>query len=266
MTDATDRSDGERGRSRDPRDRPISDGRRPWLLAIDTATSRVVVAAASAGEDAELLGATTWEAGRTHGEQLLRSIGRLHGEANLRRSRIRGVIVGTGPGAFTGLRVGLATAKALAHELGVPIVGVSTAEALLRAAAVDPAAGAPAPSTAAGATGVGRLVLLLPAGPNDLHVVRVGATPVLVPGGSEPPVEADEIVVAVDLAGRASADAVARGDAARDGLAAALVAIGAPRLRAGDSDDLARLVPEYVTLPRGVRAETGEVAWSRDPR
>ena len=31
-------------------------------------------------------------------------------------------------------------------------------------------------------------------------------------------------------------------------------------------DDLARLVPEYVSLPRGVAAESGEVAWSRDPR
>src|SRR4051794_4049148 len=134
---------------------PPSDGRRPWLLVIDTATSRVVVAAAA--PDGTLLGATTWEAGRTHGGSLLPAIGRLHGEANLRRSRIRGVIVGTGPGAFTGLRVGLATAKAIAHELRVPIAGVSTAEALLRAAARDAS---------------GTLVLLMPAGPNDRHVVR----------------------------------------------------------------------------------------------
>jgi hypothetical protein len=48
--------------------------------------------------------------------------------------------------------------------------------------------------------------------------------------------------------------------------AAALVRIGAERLTAGEADDLARLVPEYVTLPRGVAATSGEVAWSRDPR
>jgi tRNA threonylcarbamoyl adenosine modification protein YeaZ len=243
-----------------------ADGRRPWILALDTATSRVVVAAASIAPSSVLLGVTTWTAGRTHGEQLLPAIGRLHGEANLRRSRIRGVIVGTGPGAFTGLRVGLATAKALAHELAVPIVGVSTAEGLLRAAAAD---ARERPATGGGSRIDGEpapLVLLMPAGPNDVHLVRPGASAILVPGGVEPPIESGEMVVAVDLDGRASADAVERGERARDGLAAALVAIGAPRLAAGDEDDLARLVPEYVTLPRGVRAETGEVAWSRDPR
>jgi len=229
---------------------PGTDGRRPWLLAIDTATSQVVVAAA--GLDGTLLGATTWAAGRTHGERLLPAIGRLHGEANLRRSRIRGVIVGTGPGAFTGLRVGLATAKAIAHELGVPIVGVSTGEALLRAAA-----GAEEPPSP--------LVLLLPAGPNDRHVVRPGGAPLLLPGGTDPDLAPTDVLVAVDLAGRAPDDAIQRGERARRGLAAALVAIGLGRLADG-GDDLARLVPEYVTLPRGVNAESGEVEWSRDPR
>jgi len=210
-----------------PASRSASDGRRPWLLAIDTATSQVVVAAAAL--DGTLLGATTWAAGRTHGAQLLPAVGRLHGEANLRRSRIRGVIVGTGPGAFTGLRVGLATAKAIAHELGVPVV------------------------------------LLLPAGPNDRHVVRAGQSPRLLPGGTDPDLAPTDVLVAVDLDGRAPDDAVERGERARRGLAAELVAIGVPRLAHG-GDDLARLVPEYVTLPRGVSAESGEVAWSRDPR
>jgi tRNA threonylcarbamoyl adenosine modification protein YeaZ len=228
-----------------------SDGRRPWLLAIDTATSRIVAAAAAL--DGSLLGVTTWEAGRTHGEQLLPAIGRLHGEANLRRSRIRGVIVGTGPGAFTGLRVGLATAKAIAHELGLPIAGVSTAEALLQAA------------TAAGDGPLERLVILLPAGPNDRHVVRHGGPAMLLPGGAEPDLAEDEVLVAIDLADRAPADALARGEHARAGLPAALARLGAGRLDAG-GDDLARLVPEYVSLPRGVTIEQGEVAWSRDPR
>ena len=224
-----------------------SDGRRSWLLAIDTATSRVVVAAAA--PDGTPLGVSTWEAGRTHGAQLLPAIGRLTGEANLRRSRIRGVIVGTGPGAFTGLRVGIATAKALAHELDVPIVGVSSGAALLDA------------------SGTGdRGVLLLPAGPNDRLVVRAGAAPQLLPGGSEPSLAPGEILVALDLDGRAPADAIARGETARAGFAAALVRLGAARLAGGDADDLARLVPDYVSLPRGVVRESGEVAWSRDHR
>jgi len=82
----------------------------------------------------------------------------------------------------------------------------------------------------------------------------------------EPDLAGDEELVAVDLDGRAPADAVARGETARDGLPAALLRLGAARHAAGDVDDLARLVPEYVSLPRGVRAETGEVAWSRDHR
>jgi tRNA threonylcarbamoyl adenosine modification protein YeaZ len=223
------------------------DGRRDWLLVLDTATSEIVLAAA--GVDGGLVGLATWEAGRTHGAQLLPAIGRLTGENNLRRSRIRGIVVGTGPGAFTGLRVGIATAKALAHELRVPIVGISTAEALLEA------------------SGAGdRGVLLLPAGPNDRHVIRRRSSPMLLPGGTEPEIGEGDVLVALDLADRAPADAAARGEAGRRGFAAALARMGAARLANGDADDLERLVPEYVSLPRGVAAETGEVAWSRDLR
>jgi tRNA threonylcarbamoyladenosine biosynthesis protein TsaB len=241
-----------------------SDGRRAWLLAIDTATSQVIVAAGAV--DGTPLGITTWTAGRTHGASLLPAIGRLHGEANLRRSRIRGVIVGTGPGAFTGLRVGLATAKTLAHELGVPIVGVPTGQALLAASA----AGRGTVPVAAGVDDQGRpgerFVLLMPAGPNDRLVLRTGEAPELLPSGSEPEIAGGEALIAVDLDGRAPVDALERGTAARDGLALALLRIGAARLAGGDVDDLARLVPEYVSLPRGVRAERGEVEWSRDHR
>jgi tRNA threonylcarbamoyl adenosine modification protein YeaZ len=222
-----------------------NDGRRSWLLAIDTATSQVVVAAAA--PDGTLLAVSTWAAGRTHGAQLLPAIGRLTSENDLHRSRIAGVIVGTGPGAFTGLRVGIATAKALAHELDVPIIGVSTATALLTASGAGEHA-----------------VLLLPAGPNDRHVIRPGSAAVLLPGGSEPDVAADEVLVALDLPDRAPPDATARGETARAGFAAALARLGAARVAAGDVDDLARLVPEYVSLPRGVAVESGEVAWSRD--
>ena len=59
---------------------------------------------------------------------------------------------------------------------------------------------------------------------------------------------------------------VALGEIARAGLGEALIRLGAARLAAGDMDDLAELVPEYVTLPRGISGESGEVEWSRDPR
>ena len=90
--------------------------------------------------------------------------------------------------------------------------------------------------------------------------------PESLPAGSEPILSTGEWLIAVDLPGRADPLALERGEAARAGLGAALLALGAARLAAGDADDLARLVPEYVTLPRGIASESGEVAWSRDRR
>ena len=225
------------------------DGRRRAILAIDTATTRVVVATGT--PDGALDGVSTWIAGHRHGETLLPTIQRFLGEQNVRRSRLVGVVVGTGPGAFTGLRVGMATAKGMAHGLGIPLVGISTGEALLAAA------------------GAASGVLLLPAGPSDRVVLRSGQAPALLPGGQDPQVEAGETLVAVDLEGRAPEDALARGEAAREGLGAALVGLGALRLQALAGERLGELetvVPEYVTLPRGARASDGTVEWSRDHR
>jgi tRNA threonylcarbamoyl adenosine modification protein YeaZ len=214
------------------------------LLAVDTATSRVVVARGAL--DGTLEEAATWEAGYRHGEALLPSIERLMAPAGGRRA-IGAIVVGTGPGAFTGLRVGIATAKGLAHGLGCPIVGVPTGAALLAAL---PGAGA----------------LLLPAGPSDRVLVRVGEPSRLLPGGTEPELRRAETLLAVDLEGRAPAESLARGSEARNGLAAALLRLGSERLAEDGGDDLEALVPDYVTLPRGVTATTGEVAWSHDPR
>jgi hypothetical protein len=106
---------------------------------------------------------------------------------------------------------------------------------------------------------------LLPAGPSDRVEVRHLRPPQLLVGGVDPELAPDEWLVAVDLGGRASGEAVARGELARAGLGAELIRLGAARLRDG-GDDLAGLVPEYVTLPRGVAAERGAMTWSHDRR
>jgi tRNA threonylcarbamoyladenosine biosynthesis protein TsaB len=234
----------------DPTTASAHDGRRRAILVIDTATSRVVIATGSPAGVAD--GVSTWTAGHRHGETLLPTIGRFLGEQNIRRSRLVGIVVGTGPGAFTGLRVGMATAKGLAHGLRIPMVGISTAEALLSSA------------------GEPRGVVLLPAGPSDRIVVRAGEAPRLLPGGADPELAPDEVLIAVDLDGRAPADALARGEAARAGLGTTLLRTGAERLRGvpgpAGLGELATLVPEYVTLPRGTHAAVGTVSWSRDPR
>ena len=225
------------------------EARRRAVLAIDTATTRVVVATGAA--DGTVGGVSTWAAGHRHGETLLPSIGRSLEEQGLRREDLAGIVVGTGPGAFTGLRVGMATAKGLAHGLRIPLVGVATGEVLLAAGAVE------------------RPVLLLPAGPSDRVLVRPGQPPTLLAGGQEPELAPDEVLLAVDLEGRAPDDAVARGEAARDGLGATLLRLGAERLTALEGSGLGELetvVPEYVTLPRGARTGDGTVEWSRDHR
>jgi len=68
--------------------------------------------------------------GRKHTERLLPGMDWLFQELAIEPREIEAVSVGIGPGSFTGLRVGLATAKGLALSLSVPIVGVSSLEAL----------------------------------------------------------------------------------------------------------------------------------------
>ena len=204
------------------------------LLVVDTATTRALVVLGD--PDGTPRAERTWVAGYRHGEELLVRIEGLLRDESVATADLGGLVVGTGPGAFTGLRVGIATVKALAHALRIPVVGVSTGEALLAAA------------------GGGPRVLLQPAGPNDRVLTRAGAAPRILPGGEEPDIGPDETLVAVDLDDRAPVDAVAAGLAAHDALGSALLRAGATRLAAGDVDDLATLAPEYVTLPRGVRA------------
>ena len=104
------------------------------ILAIDTASSVSSVAVASEGK---LRAEVTIEAGRTHSETLLSHIEGALSFAGVERSALRGVAVSIGPGSFTGLRIGLATAKAIAYGLGIPLVGVSTLAALALAVPVS---------------------------------------------------------------------------------------------------------------------------------
>lgn len=242
-------------------------GSRPWLLAIDTATATIVVAAGST--HGELLAEEAFEGRYRHSQELLPAIVRLTDQAGLDLAGLRGIVAGTGPGAFTGLRVGLATAKTLAHELGRPIVGVSSAEALLAALG-------------------GADALWLPSGARDRVLVTPGAEPRVVREATDgAQAEAEAVTadadgadtgpngtrsIAVDLDGRAPEAALERGRRAVAGLGASLLRLGAARLAKGESDDPERLVPAYASPPRGMPLEgpgdqpDGGVAWSRDPR
>ena len=95
-------------------------------LAFDTATS---VATAALVRDGEVLGERASRAVR-----VLEDAAALFRESGEHPAGLTGVVVGTGPGSFTGMRMGIAAARGLSLALDVPVAGVSTLAALLAGA------------------------------------------------------------------------------------------------------------------------------------
>ncbi len=91
------------------------------LLAIDTATPRVVVAI---GDDGRVTGEVHLASRRRHAEQLAPAISYLCEQTQVRLDQLAAVAVGIGPGLFTGLRVGVTTAKVMAQALRIPVVAI----------------------------------------------------------------------------------------------------------------------------------------------
>ncbi len=101
------------------------------LLAFDTATPAVTVAL---HDGQRVLAETTTVDARRHGELLAPSIAKVIADAGVDQRELTAIAVGVGPGPFTGLRVGLVTARVFGRTLGVPVHGVCTLDALARAA------------------------------------------------------------------------------------------------------------------------------------
>jgi tRNA threonylcarbamoyladenosine biosynthesis protein TsaB len=97
------------------------------VLALETATLAQSVALV---EDEQVLAETAYEAKGNRGGLLLPAVDRVLNEAGMAAGELDAVAVSIGPGSFTGLRVGLATAKGLALGSGAMVVGVPTLEAL----------------------------------------------------------------------------------------------------------------------------------------
>ncbi|AWB83421.1 tRNA (adenosine(37)-N6)-threonylcarbamoyltransferase complex dimerization subunit type 1 TsaB [Corynebacterium liangguodongii] len=109
------------------------------VLAIDTATADLVagvVEAGEAGETKALARALAESVTRTraHNERLVPTVNGLLEQAGASFADIESIVVGCGPGPFTGLRVGMATAQAFGQALGVPVHGVVTHDAVARCA------------------------------------------------------------------------------------------------------------------------------------
>ena len=97
------------------------------LLAFDTATPSVTVAL---HDGTDVVVERTSEHTMKHGEQLASLIEAVLADAGAVRQDLTAVAVGVGPGPFTGLRVGLVTARTLGHVLEIPVYGVCTLDVL----------------------------------------------------------------------------------------------------------------------------------------
>jgi tRNA threonylcarbamoyl adenosine modification protein YeaZ len=184
-----------------------------------------------------------------HGSHLLEQIDEVLASVTATLADLDGLVVGTGPGSFTGLRVGLATLKTVAYARRLPLVGVRSTDAL-RAA-----------------SGLRDGVVVLPAGARDHYLARPGQDPLLVAPGDLIEALAGGPAISVDLpAELLGPEAAERGRVALAGLALALLDAARARLAAGDGDDVAELTPAYVALPRGVKRAAEELGWSPDLR
>jgi tRNA threonylcarbamoyladenosine biosynthesis protein TsaB len=97
------------------------------ILALDTTTRAGSVAVT---DDDRVIALLPGDESRTHGERLPGEFARALDLANVSRDRIDLFAVATGPGAFTGLRIGLAAIQGLAMTLNKPVIGVSALDAL----------------------------------------------------------------------------------------------------------------------------------------
>jgi tRNA threonylcarbamoyladenosine biosynthesis protein TsaB len=104
------------------------------ILSLDTATD---IATACVSRDGLVLAESATRARSVAAQRVLADVDRLMDEAGVTPAELDLVVAGTGPGTFTGLRIGLAAARALGFALGIPVRGVSTLDALRAGEGVD---------------------------------------------------------------------------------------------------------------------------------
>lgn len=97
------------------------------VLGIETSTPQASV---TIGSEQGIIGSCTISRGAAYGEFLLPAVEFLMRQSGLTYRQLSALAIGLGPGLFTGMRVGVATAKTLAQALSVPIVGVPSLDLL----------------------------------------------------------------------------------------------------------------------------------------
>ncbi|AIF42399.1 tRNA (adenosine(37)-N6)-threonylcarbamoyltransferase complex dimerization subunit type 1 TsaB [Virgibacillus sp. SK37] len=97
------------------------------ILAIDTSNQALGVAIIN---EEKIIGEITTNIAKNHSLRLMPAIEQLMKEVNVELQNLEKIIVAKGPGSYTGVRIGLATAKTMAWALGIPVVGVSSLKVL----------------------------------------------------------------------------------------------------------------------------------------
>jgi tRNA threonylcarbamoyl adenosine modification protein YeaZ len=97
------------------------------VLTIDTSTPAVTAGVVA---DGELLAERVSVDARAHAERITPNVLAALADAGRSMADLDAVVVGCGPGPFTGLRVGMATAAAYGHALGIPVYGVCSLDAI----------------------------------------------------------------------------------------------------------------------------------------
>lgn len=218
------------------------------LIGIDTSTeiaSLCVVGSLPGDIHQELLAARVRAS-----EALGGSLARLRERGALSFDTLAGIIIGIGPGSFTGLRVGLATAKGMGLALGIPLYGVSSLAIL------------------AASCGPGRIAVALDARRGELfsalYDVDEGGRPsVLLEDGARRPDELASLLraplpdaVVGDFASRFITEAgfdIPRVIDRPEPRAALAILNARDRILAGDADSLTALVPRYLRVSEAQR-------------
>ncbi|MDH3208552.1 MAG: tRNA (adenosine(37)-N6)-threonylcarbamoyltransferase complex dimerization subunit type 1 TsaB [Gemmatimonadota bacterium] len=110
-------------------------GEQDVLLALDTSGR---VGSVAVGKGPAVLAQVSLTEHREHAARLIPAIDAVLSEASTSLGDLAGIVVGEGPGSFTGVRVAAATAKGLAHALGIPLWAISSLTAAALASEVGP--------------------------------------------------------------------------------------------------------------------------------
>ena len=103
----------------------------PTILHIETATD---VCSVALSRGVEVIGLKEEAGGNNHAKNLLPFVDEVLKQGDCKIANLNGVAVSIGPGSYTGLRIGVSTAKGIAYTAGIPVMAVSTLESIAQGA------------------------------------------------------------------------------------------------------------------------------------